>query len=55
MKRIFGYDIICYDDSIEFAMELCQEKNDSWEIEEIDFFIEEDEKITYKEYNKEKK
>ena len=25
MDQIFGYDLICYDDSIEFAMEFCEQ------------------------------
>ena len=24
LEQIFGYDIVCYDDSIEFAMEMCE-------------------------------
>ena len=30
MEKIFGYDIICYDDAIEFAMEFCK-KTDNQE------------------------
>ena len=34
MDKIFGYDLICYEDSIEFAMELCQQPNEVKEEEE---------------------
>ena len=35
MKNHFGYDLICFDDRIEFAMELCQ-KNKPIEEEELE-------------------
>ena len=28
MNQVFGYDLICYDDTIEFAMEFCQQPVD---------------------------
>ena len=28
IENIFGFDLICYDDSIEFAMEFCQQSVD---------------------------
>ena len=35
MESIFGYDLICYNDSIEFAMELCQHPDNVDERENI--------------------
>ena len=35
MDRVFGHDVICYNDKIEFAMEFCEQAVDVEEGENL--------------------